>query len=109
MQRADIRVSGEAVGELCVYYLERRPQAGEGPFLKEERQLLDTLADHVGLFLLQRSRVVERRADAGVAGAGMERGLSMNREQVRNASKITLHSCLVFCTNPASEKPHIAQ
>ncbi len=56
VQRAPVEVEGEVVGELCMYYVERRKQADEGPFLKEERQLLDTLADRIGLYLLQRER-----------------------------------------------------
>jgi pyruvate, water dikinase len=60
VQRAPVEVEGKAVGELCVYYVERRAQADEGPFLKEERQLLETLADRIGLFLLQRERAEAR-------------------------------------------------
>ncbi len=56
VQRAPVAVDGEIVGELCVYYVERRKQADEGPFLKEERQLLETLADRIGLYLLQQER-----------------------------------------------------
>ncbi len=73
MQRAEIRVDDEVVGELCVYYAEGRPQSDEGPFLKEERQLLDTLADRIGLFLLQRERAgarVRPREGAGVDDRG---------------------------------------
>ncbi|NJD18896.1 MAG: hypothetical protein FIA95_06385, partial [Gemmatimonadetes bacterium] len=54
VQAAAIRVRGEVVGELCMYYAERREQADDGPFLKEERQLLESLADRIGLFQLQR-------------------------------------------------------
>jgi pyruvate,water dikinase len=62
-QRAEVRVDGEPVGELSVYYAERRPDADEGPFLTEERQLLSTLADRIGLFLLQRERATDRPRD----------------------------------------------
>ncbi|MDP2956281.1 MAG: PEP/pyruvate-binding domain-containing protein [Longimicrobiales bacterium] len=74
MQRSEIRMDDEAVGELCVYYAEGRPQADEGPFLKQERHLLDTLADRIGLFLLQRARAGERPREAGGVVAGGERG-----------------------------------
>ena len=73
-QRAEIRVDDEPVGELCIYYSEARPHADEGPFLKEERQLLDTLADRIGLFLLQRARAGERPRKGRNAGAGDGRG-----------------------------------
>ena len=35
-------------------YLEERPIADEGPFLKEERKLIDTIAELFGLFLLHK-------------------------------------------------------
>jgi len=60
VQRAPILVDEEPVGELAVYYTEARPEADEGPFLREERQLLVTLAERIGLFLLQRQRLLER-------------------------------------------------
>ncbi len=59
-QRAPILVDDEAVGELSVFYTEERPESDEGPFLREERQLLVTLAERIGLFLLQRQRLLER-------------------------------------------------
>jgi DNA-binding CsgD family transcriptional regulator len=38
----------EAVGECSIFYLEERPPADEGPFLKEERALLDAVAEQIG-------------------------------------------------------------
>jgi PAS domain S-box-containing protein/putative nucleotidyltransferase with HDIG domain len=56
-QSAPVRVAGVAVGSIDVGYLDERPEEDEGPFLKEERQLIDGLAERLG-------RVVERkRAD----------------------------------------------
>ena len=52
-QHADIVLGGEKVGEVSVYYLERRPPSDEGPFLKEERKLLNTIADRIALYILQ--------------------------------------------------------
>lgn len=54
VQSADILVQGEPVGEIRVYYTEEMPTADEGPFLKEERQLLDTIAERLGHFILHR-------------------------------------------------------
>ncbi len=70
LQRAEIRVDDEVVGELSVYYTEERPQVAEGPFLTEERQLLVTLAERIGLFLLQRERSTERPNRTGSASSG---------------------------------------
>lgn len=47
-QSAEIRVFGETIGGLSVCYAKKMPQADEGPFLKEERQLLDAVAEQVG-------------------------------------------------------------
>ena len=47
-QSSRIYVYSEPVGELAVFYLEERPSADEGPFLAEERALLDALADQIG-------------------------------------------------------------
>jgi hypothetical protein len=46
-----IVVQREPVGTLEVYYLEKVPDEDEGPFLKEERRLIDAIADRIGHFL----------------------------------------------------------
>ncbi len=58
-QSAGIRVQGETVGEVEVFYRDERPASDEGPFLKEERKLIDTLAERLGQLLLQR-RLLDR-------------------------------------------------
>jgi two-component system nitrate/nitrite sensor histidine kinase NarX len=52
-QSSDILVQGERIGALEVYYLEERPSSDEGPFLKEERNLLNAIAERLG-------RIIER-------------------------------------------------
>jgi len=52
MLREDIRVQGEPVGNLCVFYTEERPTEDAGPFLKEEIRLIRSLADRLGQYLL---------------------------------------------------------
>ncbi len=47
-QFADITASGTKVGSIEVYYLEERPEIDEGPFLKEERPLIDALGKQLG-------------------------------------------------------------
>ncbi len=42
-----LSVEGEVIGKISVYYIEERPLADEGPFLKEERKLIDTIADRL--------------------------------------------------------------
>ena len=52
-QSAPIRVRKETFGELSVYYTDEKAEADEGPFLIQERRLLTTIADRVGLHLTE--------------------------------------------------------
>jgi len=47
-QAAPITVYGNRAGTIEVYYLEEKPRSHEGPFLAEERRLLDALAEQLG-------------------------------------------------------------
>jgi len=46
-QSSQLFMYGEAVGEITIFYLEERQAADEGPFLKEERALLDAIAKRI--------------------------------------------------------------
>jgi DNA-binding NarL/FixJ family response regulator len=46
-QSSRLFMYNEPVGEITILYLEERPPADEGPFLKEERALLDALAQRI--------------------------------------------------------------
>ncbi len=52
--QADIEVFGKKVGSVEVGYLEERPTIAEGPFPKEERFLIDAVAERLG-------RITERK------------------------------------------------
>lgn len=54
-----IQMHNQAVGEVAIFYLEECPPADEGPFLKEERALLDGLAEHLGLIAARISAEME--------------------------------------------------
>ena len=47
-QASDIIVHGERIGTLEVCYLEEKPEIDEGPFLKEERLLINAIAERLG-------------------------------------------------------------
>ncbi len=47
-QTADILVHGEPVGQVEVCYLQEMPERDEGPFLAEERSLIDAVAARLG-------------------------------------------------------------
>ncbi|MBA7538555.1 Protein-glutamate methylesterase/protein-glutamine glutaminase [subsurface metagenome] len=47
-QASDIILHQKPIGTVEVYYLEERPQMEEGPFLKEERNLINVVAERLG-------------------------------------------------------------
>jgi len=47
-----IKVQEKVAGKIDVYYLEERPNADEGPFLTQERSLIDTIANQLGMYSL---------------------------------------------------------
>ena len=53
-QGCDIIVNGKRAGALEVFYLEERPEIYEGPFLKEERNLIDAIAERL-------AKIIEHR------------------------------------------------
>jgi signal transduction histidine kinase len=53
-QSSPVSVRGERIGRIEVGYLEERPDSGEGPFLREERKLIDAVAEHL-------ARIIEAR------------------------------------------------
>ena len=52
VQSVDIIIQEDVRGQISVYYTEEMPEADEGPFLKEERKLLKTIAEQFGLYVL---------------------------------------------------------
>jgi len=52
-QISDIIVDDKKIGDLEVCYLEEKPEADEGPFLLDERRLLDAITDLLGKFLVE--------------------------------------------------------
>jgi len=53
-QSSDIIVHGQPTGTLEVCYLKKRPENDEGPFLKEERSLINAIAERL-------ERIIERK------------------------------------------------
>jgi len=60
-QTADIVVTGHRRGAVEVIYTDERPELDEGPFLKEERSLIDAVAGQVAL-IVERREAEEDRA-----------------------------------------------
>ena len=57
-QSAEITINGKKKGNVEVFYTKKMPLADEGPFLKEERDLIDAIAERLGR-KAQRIRVEE--------------------------------------------------
>lgn len=57
-QNSVILVSGERIGSIEVYYLEKKPHSNEGPFLKEERMLINAIAERLGT-IIEHKRVMD--------------------------------------------------
>ena len=52
MQFAEIVVQEKVVGRISVYYTREMPNAGNGPFLKEETKLLNTISDRLSHYIM---------------------------------------------------------
>jgi PAS domain S-box-containing protein len=68
--QADIKVHGKKAGFVEVRYLEERPTIAEGPFLKEERYLIDAIAERLG-------RITERKKAEGALRDANEKWASL--------------------------------
>jgi two-component system NtrC family sensor kinase len=87
-QAAPIIVESARRGEVEVVYLEERPELDDGPFLKEERSLIDTVARQVSLIIERREteeekgklqnqlRQADRLATIGLLAAGVAHELN---------------------------------
>ncbi len=60
-QAADIVARGKTRGAVEVYYLKEKPAIDEGPFLREERRLLNEIASYLGMYAEKIEREEERK------------------------------------------------
>ena len=54
VQKANLSVQGVVVGSVELSYRREMPRSDEGPFLKEERKLIDTIAERISSAVTQR-------------------------------------------------------
>jgi len=78
-QATPIIIAGQKEGEIEVYYLKKKPQRDEGPFLKEERSLIDAVS-------LRIAKAAER--------INTQRQLQVERQALQDANN-ALHDSLV--------------
>jgi hypothetical protein len=69
---APIEVQGEPAGQVELYYTQPMPRSDEGPFLAEERKLLDAVGERIGRFISSRRlrREPPHEAQSGAPAAG---------------------------------------
>lgn len=66
VQSAAIVVQDKKVGEINVYYTKEMPRADDGPFLKEETKLLETIVDRLSHFIMyNRMKMVFQEYQSG--------------------------------------------
>ena len=92
--KGDIKVYGESVGTIEIGYLEKKPDSFEGPFTKDERELLNSITKQLG-------RIIEQKQ----AEEGLIR-LKKAIETMRLGVTITDQERNIVYSNPADAKMH---
>ncbi|MFH1314307.1 MAG: PEP/pyruvate-binding domain-containing protein [Candidatus Eisenbacteria bacterium] len=88
VQCADMVAQNRPLGQICVYYTEERPEADDGPFLKEETRLLKTIAQRIGQFVtLKQVDDVARQHET--AGEYLDNGVSAAWRVLMNLVRAT--------------------
>ena len=77
-QSSRIYMYHEAVGEVGIFYLEECPPSDEGPFMKEERALLDAVAEQIG--------TIATRISADLELQETNRQLSLERKALQESN-----------------------
>jgi signal transduction histidine kinase len=103
-QKANIKKYGEYIGSLEVYYLDEKPESDEGPFLQEERNLIDAIAERLG-HILERIHAetelrdyrekmfrAEQLASLGTIGSALEHQLNQPLSVIRMSIQKTLRN-----------------
>ncbi|MDY0225492.1 MAG: sensor histidine kinase [Desulfomicrobium apsheronum] len=84
-QSSPVIIEAEECGAVEVCYLEERPDSDEGPFLREERSLIDAVADQVGRI------VAQRRAEEQMRALSQELIMAQENERQRIARELHDH------------------
>jgi diguanylate cyclase (GGDEF)-like protein/PAS domain S-box-containing protein len=98
-QTNDIIVNGERTGAVEVCYLEERPESDEGPFLTEERGLINAIAERLGR-VSERKQVEEtlRESEARYKAlfAGAPEGMLVADLQTKQFRHVNPAMCRMF-------------
>ena len=85
---SDIVVEGKKIGVVEVYYLEERPSADEGPFVKEERGLLDNVAERVGEIIHRGRAELARKEQAAELENAFDAIEQQNRQMMEMSTPV---------------------
>ncbi len=103
-QGADLVIRGRKRGGIEVAYATAKPEMDEGPFLREERNLIDTVARQIALFiekkesaeekelLQEQLRHADRLATVGNLAAGMAHELNEPLGSILGFAQLSLKS-----------------
>jgi diguanylate cyclase (GGDEF)-like protein/PAS domain S-box-containing protein len=98
-QTNDIIVNGERTGAVEVCYLEQKPESDEGPFLREERGLINAIAERLGR-VSERKQVEEtlRESEARYKAlfAGAPEGMLVADLQTKQFRHVNPAMCRMF-------------
>ncbi|NLS91691.1 MAG: helix-turn-helix transcriptional regulator [Planctomycetaceae bacterium] len=121
VQRALIYVRGQRAGLIEIVYLDERPESSEGPFLREERDLLDAIARHIGKMVersqLEQQLKTERAAlrEANIALKQVLTQIEGERRKIYDAIRTNVERILtptlraLASVIPVEHKGYIAQ
>ena len=89
-QVTDIIASGGKIGSLEVYYLQPRPVIDEGPFLKEERSLIDALGKQLGS-IIKYKQAEEKLEVSNINLESLNEKLTHSNQQLQEFTYIASH------------------
>ena len=89
-QASDILVHGDCLGRVEVYYRREKPTLDEGPFLKEERHLLETIAKALGI-IIERKQAEQKLRESEQNLRYLASQLLTAQESERNRISRELH------------------
>lgn len=95
-QKAGFYIHSKKAGTIEVYYLEEKPEIDEGPFLKEEISLLNTIGKNISLYL--------ERKQVGLEKEQSEENLRITLNSIGDAVIATDVNGHITQMNPVAEK-----